>query len=39
MTESGFAQLPDDGHRKSYDGNVSGWASELGELVDYLDAA
>jgi uncharacterized protein YndB with AHSA1/START domain len=39
VTESGFAQLPEDSHRKSYDGNVDGWASELGELVDYLDAA
>ena len=24
---------------KAYDGNTQGWASELGELVDYLDAA
>ncbi|HEX6469101.1 MAG TPA: SRPBCC domain-containing protein [Streptosporangiaceae bacterium] len=39
VVESGFAQLPEDAHRVAYDGNTSGWASELGELVDYLDAA
>jgi uncharacterized protein YndB with AHSA1/START domain len=39
VVESGFAQLPDDVYRKSYDGNTEGWAKELGELVDYLDAA
>jgi len=39
VVESGFAQLPDDGHRKAFEGNTDGWASELGELVDYLDAA
>jgi len=39
VTESGFAQLPDDEHRKAYEGNTEGWASELGELVSYLDAA
>jgi uncharacterized protein YndB with AHSA1/START domain len=39
VVESGFAQLPDDAHRTAYDGNTGGWASELGELVDYLDAA
>jgi uncharacterized protein YndB with AHSA1/START domain len=39
VTESGFAQLPDDAHTKAYDGNTQGWASELGELVDYLNAA
>jgi len=39
VIESGFAQLPDDVYRKSYDGNTEGWAKELGELVDYLDAA
>jgi uncharacterized protein YndB with AHSA1/START domain len=36
---SGFAQLPDDAHAKAFDGNTQGWASELGELVTYLDAA
>lgn len=39
VVESGFAQLPDDAHHKAYEGNTKGWASELGELVDYLDAA
>jgi uncharacterized protein YndB with AHSA1/START domain len=39
MVESGFAQLPEDAYRTAYDGNAQGWGSELGELVDYLDAA
>ena len=39
VVESGFAQLPEDTFRKAFDGNTQGWASELGELVDYLDAA
>ncbi len=39
VVESGFAQLPEDAHRAAFDGNTRGWASELGELVAYLDAA
>jgi uncharacterized protein YndB with AHSA1/START domain len=39
VVESGFAQLPDDVYRTVFAGNVKGWASELGELVEYLDAA
>jgi uncharacterized protein YndB with AHSA1/START domain len=39
VVESGFAQLPEDAYRKAYDGNTEGWATELGELVKYLDAA
>ena len=39
VVESGFAQLPVDEHDKAFGGNVEGWASELGELVAYLDAA
>jgi uncharacterized protein YndB with AHSA1/START domain len=39
VVESGFAQLPDDAHGTAYNGNTTGWASELGELVAYLDAA
>ena len=39
VVESGFAQLPEDAYRVAYDGNAQGWASELGELADYLDAA
>jgi uncharacterized protein YndB with AHSA1/START domain len=39
VVETGFAQLPEDAHGAAYDGNTKGWASELGELADYLDAA
>jgi uncharacterized protein YndB with AHSA1/START domain len=39
VTESGFAQLPEDAYRKAYDGNTEGWAKELGDLAAYLDAA
>lgn len=39
VVESGFAQLTPDDHDKAYGGNTQGWASELGELVAYLDAA
>jgi uncharacterized protein YndB with AHSA1/START domain len=39
VTESCFAQLPEDAHRTAYDGNTRGWASELAELIGYLDAA
>jgi uncharacterized protein YndB with AHSA1/START domain len=39
VVETGFAQLPADAHGTAYDGNAKGWASELGELVSYLDAA
>ena len=39
VVESGFAQLSADAFREAYDGNTKGWASELGELVDYLNAA
>lgn len=38
VVETGFAQLPEDVRREEYDAHVDGWASELGELVDYLDA-
>ena len=38
VVESGFAQLRDDSYRKAFDGNTEGWAHELGELVEYLDA-
>ena len=39
VVETGFAQLPEDAHRKAYDGNTAGWAKELAELAAYLDAA
>lgn len=39
VVESGFGQLTEDEHTKAYDGNTRGWTSELGELVQYLDAA
>ena len=39
VVETGFAQLSPDAHSQAFDGNTRGWASELGELVSYLDAA
>ncbi|MEV0682832.1 SRPBCC domain-containing protein [Nocardia sp. NPDC050378] len=39
VVESGFAQLPEATHKEAFEGNVGGWKSELGELVEYLDAA
>ena len=38
VVESGFAQLPEDAYHQAFDGNTEGWASELGELAEYLDA-
>jgi hypothetical protein len=32
-------QLPDDARRNAYDSHTQGWASELGELAGYLNAA
>ena len=39
VAETGFAQLPDDSRRTTYDSHAEGWASELGELAGYLGAA
>jgi len=39
VVESGFAQLPPDAYDKAYSGNTEGWAHEIGELVEYLNAA
>jgi hypothetical protein len=39
VVESGFGQLSDDAYHTAFDGNTQGWASELGELTDYLNAA
>jgi uncharacterized protein YndB with AHSA1/START domain len=37
VVETGFAQLSEEAYRKAYDAHTQGWASELGELVGYLD--
>ena len=38
VVETGFGQLQEaDLHDKAYSGNIEGWTSELGELVDYLN--
>jgi len=39
VVETGFAQLPDDAHKTALDSNSDGWARELAELGQYLDAA
>jgi uncharacterized protein YndB with AHSA1/START domain len=39
VVETGFAQLPEETYRSEYDEHVKGWAHELGELADHLDAA
>jgi hypothetical protein len=38
VVETGFAQLPVESRRKTCDSHSEGWASELSELADYLDA-
>ena len=39
VVETGFAQLPEDGHDKGHAAHVQGWQSELGELVAHLESA
>ncbi|MFD3743965.1 SRPBCC domain-containing protein [Nocardia sp. NPDC058633] len=39
VVETGFAQLSEGAYKEAFEGNVGGWKSELGELVEYLDAA
>lgn len=39
VVETGFAQFPQEAYRAGYDAHVDGWAKELDELVDYLNAA
>jgi uncharacterized protein YndB with AHSA1/START domain len=39
VVETGFAQTSEEQYRTAFDGNTQGWASELGELASYLDAA
>lgn len=36
VVETGFAQLPLDSRRDTYDSHSEGWARELAELVDHL---
>jgi len=37
VVETGFAQLPIDTRRETYDSHSEGWARELAELVEHLD--
>lgn len=37
VTETGFAQLPVETRRETYESHSDGWSRELGELVDHLD--
>nr|WP_042194393.1 SRPBCC domain-containing protein [Kibdelosporangium sp. MJ126-NF4]CEL21292.1 hypothetical protein [Kibdelosporangium sp. MJ126-NF4]CTQ96141.1 hypothetical protein [Kibdelosporangium sp. MJ126-NF4] len=39
VVETGFAQLPDATYDRAYESNTEGWPKELGELIEYLDAA
>jgi uncharacterized protein YndB with AHSA1/START domain len=39
VVETGFGQLSEDAYRTGFDSHTEGWPRELGELVDYLDAA
>ncbi len=39
VVETGFAQLPEDNYGKGHEAHTQGWASELGELVEYLESA
>ena len=39
LVESGFASLPDQIEQQSQKGNDEGWAHELQELKDYVEAA
>ena len=37
VTETGFAQLPLDSRRDTYDSHSDGWSRELAELAEHLD--
>ena len=37
VVETGFAQLPLDTRRETYDAHSEGWTRELAELVEHLD--
>jgi uncharacterized protein YndB with AHSA1/START domain len=39
VVETGFAQLPVDTRRETYDSHDEGWSQELTELVEHLDGA
>jgi uncharacterized protein YndB with AHSA1/START domain len=39
LVESGFASLPDQIEQQSQSGNAQGWAHELQELKEYVEAA
>lgn len=39
VVETGFAQLPPDTRRATYDSRSQGWTRELAELVEHLDGA
>jgi uncharacterized protein YndB with AHSA1/START domain len=39
LVETGFAQLPVDTRRDTYDSHSEGWSRELSELVAYVDGA
>ncbi len=37
VVETGFAQLPVDTRRQTYDSHSEGWSRELAELAEYVD--
>ena len=37
LVESGFAQLPDEARRGTFDSHSEGWERELSELAEHLD--
>jgi uncharacterized protein YndB with AHSA1/START domain len=39
VVETGFAQLPLDTRRQTYDSHRAGWSQELAELAEHLDDA
>jgi uncharacterized protein YndB with AHSA1/START domain len=39
VVETGFAQLPVDTRRETYDSHSEGWTRELAELAEYVDGA
>ena len=39
VVETGFAQLPVDTRRETYDSHSEGWSRELAELAEHVDGA